>query len=171
MKPFLSMMANYNRWANERVFDAAAKLPDADLRADGGAFFGSVHATLNHLLVTDRIWLRRMTGEGPLHTRLDEIVHHDFATLRADRVAEDARLLGFVESLDEARVAGTFTYTPVTSPQPVTQPLATALAHLFNHQAHHRGQVHALITRFGGPSAGPVLDLVAFQRATGIGMV
>lgn len=74
MKAHFSMFAAYNRWAHERLYQAAGKLSDADYRADRGAFFGSLNGTLTHILVGDRIWMRRFTGEGPVHARLDEIV-------------------------------------------------------------------------------------------------
>jgi uncharacterized damage-inducible protein DinB len=170
MQAHYAMFAGYNRWANERLYEAAARLSDADYRADRGAFFGSLHRTLNHLLVTDRIWLRRFTDEGPLQTRLDEIVHDSLAALGAARIVEDERIIAYVDSLNDADITGTFTYTPVSNPVPVTQPLGSALAHLFNHQTHHRGQAHALLTIAGGREAAPSFDLVQFQRATGIGL-
>jgi len=86
------MLAGYNAWANRRLYDAAAELDDADYRADHGAFFSSVHGTLNHLLVGDRIWMHRFTGEGPSLTKLDAILYEDFAELRAAREAEDDRI-------------------------------------------------------------------------------
>ena len=73
MKAHFDMLALYNRWANNRLYEAAAQLPDEDYRADRGAFFRSVHGTLNHVLVGDRIWMRRFTGEGEAPTRLDAI--------------------------------------------------------------------------------------------------
>ena len=76
------MLAAYNAWANRRLYDAAAALPDADYRADRGAFFKSVHGTLNHLLVADRIWMRRFTGAGEHPNRLDAILFEDFSELR-----------------------------------------------------------------------------------------
>ena len=162
------MMARYNRWANARVYAAAEVLSDEAYRADGGAFFGSVHATLNHLIVTDRIWMGRFVGEPSAHTQLDEKPYDTLPELKAAREAEDARILAFVGGLDEGALSGTFTYQPVTNPRDITQPLAPALAHLFNHHTHHRGQVHALMTRFAGEA--PSLDLIYYQRETGDGM-
>jgi uncharacterized damage-inducible protein DinB len=170
MKQHFSMFAGYNRWANERLYEAAAKLPDADYRADRGAFFGSLHRTLNHLVVTDRIWMRRFTGTGPIHTRLDEIPFDNLADLGGARAEEDERIIGYIESLSEADLSATFTYQRASAATVFTQPLAPALAHLFNHQTHHRGQAHALLTISGGHDAAPSLDLVAFQRETGIGL-
>ena len=81
MKSILDMLAAYNRWANRRLYAAAAELADADYRADHGAFFGSVHGTLNHLLAGDRIWMWRLTGQGDVPARLDEILYDDFVEL------------------------------------------------------------------------------------------
>ncbi|MGI8725640.1 MAG: DinB family protein [Methyloceanibacter sp.] len=94
MLPMLQMFAGYNAWANERVYDAVAVLPDVAYRADHGAFFGSVHGTLNHLLVADRIRMQRLTGAGDAPTRLDAILFEDFEDLRAARREEDARIVG-----------------------------------------------------------------------------
>jgi uncharacterized damage-inducible protein DinB len=170
MKDHFSMFAQYNRWANERLYEAAAQTSDADYRKDRGAFFGSLHGTLNHLVVTDRIWMRRFTGEGPVHTKLDEIVHDDLAGLSVARRDEDERIIFYVDTLGEGEITGTFTYIPISTPTEVTQPLSPALAHFFNHQTHHRGQAHCLLTEIGGRDFAPPLDLIYFQRETGVGM-
>lgn len=171
MQPHFHMLALYNRWANERLYRAAAALSEADWLADHGAFFRSLSGTLNHLLVTDRIWLRRFTGDGPVQTRLDEILADDRATLAALRSAEDARIIGFIAGLDESGIARPITYGPLTAAGSFTQPLHALLAHLFNHQTHHRGQATALLTRIGGRDACESLDLAVFQRASGIGVL
>ena len=170
MLAHFAMFARYNKWANDRLYAAAGAVPEADYRADRGAFFGSVHGTLNHLLVADRIWMRRFTGEGPTYARLDAIVHDDLATLRQARQAEDDRILRWLDGLDAETLTGNFSYRTIVNPTDVTQPFAPALAHVFNHQTHHRGQVHALLTGIAGPAAAPSLDLIAFQRETGIGL-
>ncbi len=170
MKDIYVMFAGYNRWANDRVYAAARALPEDAHLADRGAFFGSVHRTLNHLIVTDRIWMHRFTGEGPVHVRLDEVPYDNLASLSEARVAEDERIIRFVDDLSEAQLASTFTYRPISNPRDVTQPLAPVLSHLFNHETHHRGQVHALVTAIAGRDAGPSLDLIAYQRETGQGM-
>src|ERR1700693_5771294 len=99
MKSRYVMFAGYNAWCNERLYDAAAALSDADYRADRGAFFKSVHGTLNHLLVGDRIWMRRFTGTGDAPDRLDAILHEDFAGLRVARRVEDDRICRYVDGL------------------------------------------------------------------------
>jgi uncharacterized damage-inducible protein DinB len=170
MKAHFGMFAAYNSWANQRLYDAAAAISDADYRAERGAFFGSVHRTLNHLLVTDRIWMHRFTGEGPTYDDLEAVPCADLAALRAEREAEDARIVSWVASLDDARLGGIFKYHTTTRREGIAQPLASALAHFFNHQTHHRGQVHGLLTTIGGRPAAPPLDLVKFQRETGVGL-
>lgn len=166
MLPHFRMFAGYNRWANRRIYDAVRALPDSDYRADRGAFFGSLGGTLNHLLVTDLIWMRRFTGEGENPRTLDAILHDDLQALEAARQAEDERIVAFVAGLDEARLAGPARYTPISIPdQTIVQPLREALAHWFNHQTHHRGQAHTLLTIAGGRNAAPSLDLILFQRS------
>jgi uncharacterized damage-inducible protein DinB len=156
------MMAGYNRWANERVYDAASELSEKEWQKDTGAFFGSMMGTLNHLVATDRIWMKRFTGLGEAPNALDAIVDRDFAGLRAARVKEDARIMEWVDALSEEEFQGRFTYVTMTDVRTVSQRIAPALAHLFNHQTHHRGQAHAIFTSLGKPSV--PLDLIYFQR-------
>jgi uncharacterized damage-inducible protein DinB len=168
MVPLFNMLAAYNGWANRRLYAAAAELPDEAYRADRGAFFKSVHGTLNHLLVADRIWMKRFTGQGEAPDRLDAILFDDLSDLHQAREADDARLSAYVGGLDDAALAGRFRYRRTTTPDEFEQPLAPALLHVFNHQTHHRGQVHAILTGLGRKA--PALDLLMFQRESGLGM-
>jgi uncharacterized damage-inducible protein DinB len=161
--------AGYNAWCNERLYDAAAMLSDADYRADRGAFFKSLHGTLNHLLVGDRIWMHRFTGEGELPKSLDTILYDDFAALRAARQAEDAKISRYVEGLKGDDLASTIRYRTFSNPADIEQPIAPALDHFFNHQTHHRGQAHALLSSFIGNDRTPSFDLIIYQRETGQG--
>lgn len=162
MKQHFRMLAAYNAWANAQIYAAAADLSEADLNRDTGAFFKSLIGTLNHLLVADRIWMKRFTGEGQAPATLDTILFPQFDKLRVAREAEDKRIDAFVNSLTEKELAGRFTYMTVTDMRTMSQRLAPALAHLFNHQTHHRGQAHGILTTLGGPSV--TLDLSSFQR-------
>ncbi|HYD67035.1 DinB family protein [Azospirillum sp.] len=164
MKAHFDTFARYNRWANRRLYDAVAELSDAQFREDRGAFFGSLRGTLNHLLVGDRLWFGRIEGTGPMPTRLDEILHDRFDDLRAAREAEDERILRVVGGLDEARLAATFAYRTIKG-EACEQPLAPVLAHVFNHQTHHRGQAHTLLSQFGREA--PAIDLIYFLREPG----
>jgi uncharacterized damage-inducible protein DinB len=156
------MFAAYNRWANGRILEAVSTLTGDEYHRDCGAFFKSMHGTLNHVLVADRIWLNRYTGEGVAPTALDQILCEEFPDLQKAREDEDARIVDWIGSLTEDDIAGTFTYTPITNPVPVTQRLAPALAHFFNHQTHHRGHMHMILTVLGKDA--PPLDLIYFQR-------
>jgi uncharacterized damage-inducible protein DinB len=162
MKQHFAMFAAYNAWANGQIYDAAAELTDAEFSRDVGAFFGSMMGTLNHLLAADRIWMKRFTTEGEAPKALDAIIHPNFDPLRLAREAEDQRILEWVSSLSEKALAGRFTYMTVTDLRTVSQRLAPALDHFFNHQTHHRGHAHMILSVLG--KSPPVLDLVYFQR-------
>lgn len=162
MQQHFVMMAAYNRWANRLVYDSAGALEEAALNEPTAAFFGSLMATLNHILVADRIWMKRFTGQGDAPKRLDAMLCRNLEELRAAREAEDARIVEWIDSLDDDALAGRFTYVTATDMRTVSQRLAPALAHFFNHQTHHRGQCHMILTGFGQPSL--ALDLIYFQR-------
>lgn len=168
MKSHFAMLAGYNAWANERVYGAVAQVPDEDFRADRGAFFKSLHGTLNHLLVADRIWLKRFTGKGEAPNRLDAILFERFDELWDARRKEDERIIDYIDSLSEDALAQRFSYQTITNPATIEQQLVAALLHFFNHQTHHRGQAHALLT--GLKHEAPALDLLLFQRTSGFGM-
>jgi uncharacterized damage-inducible protein DinB len=156
------MMARYNRWANARLYDAAAMLPDEIYRKDIGLFFRSLHGTLNHLLTTDRIWMHRIDGQGPSPTRLDAIQYENFGELREARTAEDARIADFVEAQTAADLDVVRNYK-TTKGAPQQDPLRTILAHLFNHQTHHRGQAHTALSILTGAEP-PSIDLLPMLR-------
>lgn len=162
MKAHFEMMAAYNAWANKRVFDAAIALSEEDYRKDCQVFFRSLHGTLNHMFVTDVVWLARFRGQPNPPWTLDHIAHDDRSELRARRSALDRDIIGFTFALLDRELARDFTYRPITTPESVTQKLATAMAHFFNHQTHHRGHCHAMLTRLAGEA--PALDLIYFQR-------
>jgi uncharacterized damage-inducible protein DinB len=154
--------AQYNRWANARLYDACALIPETRYFAPRpAAFFGSLHGTLNHILVGDRAWMCRMSGKGPDPDSLDQELYPAFAPLRQARHAEDGRILDFVTSLAPADLDREIAYRTLLGADHVN-PLRQLLAHLFNHQTHHRGQAHALIKEAGGDP--PALDLIYYLR-------
>jgi uncharacterized damage-inducible protein DinB len=143
------MFAGYNAWCNERLYDAASRVSDADYRADRGAFFKSLHGTLNHLLVGDNVWMSRFTGPVFVPTSLAQELHADFVVLRRAREAMDARILDWVGTLTEEKLAGELRYTSIVNPAPRVMPMALAVTHFFNHQTHHRGQATTLLMQRG----------------------
>lgn len=145
----LRLAADYNAWVNTRLYDACASLSPADYRADQGAFFRSVHGTLNHLLLGDRLWLGRIQGRAAQFTRLDTEICADLQGLRAQRLATDQAIADGVRSLAQADLDRPLRDVSILTGQPMTLPLWVAWMHLFNHQMHHRGQLTALLTRLG----------------------
>jgi len=162
MKAHFQQFAAYNRWANARLYQAALALSEEDYRRNVGAFFKSMHGTLNHLLLTDRLWLKRLTGEGDHPNRLDAILYEDRRALARARADEDDRFVRYVGSLDDAALEGVLEYT-TTSGKPFAQKRREILAHLCNHQTHHRGQAHMVLSIVTGREP-PPLDLLLWQR-------
>jgi uncharacterized damage-inducible protein DinB len=162
MNEYCAMFARYNRWANTRLYEMAARLSDEQYRRNVGAYFGSLHHTLNHLLSADRIWMRRLTGVGDHPDKLNAILFDDLPSLRMARQAEDARIVTFVEGLCEADFEKQWDYKTLNG-TPQRQPLREILAHLFNHQTHHRGQAHTVLTVLGVAEPDP-LDLLIMLR-------
>jgi uncharacterized damage-inducible protein DinB len=158
-------LARFNRWVNGRHYECCARLSDGERKRDRHAYFGSIHNTLNHLLVVDRLWLNRMEGKPNGIAALDQILFADFEEMRRARAAEDDRLVALVDGRDEAALAGEVAYR-FTSGAPAATPLHQILMTLFNHQTHHRGQVHAMLTQAGiRPPDCDVIDFLEESRA------
>ena len=155
-------LAQYNKWANARLYHAALGLTDELYRRPTGVFFKSLHGTLNHLLLTDRLWLKRLTGHGNHPNQLDATLYEERGDLTKARMAEDDRLIATVNGYDEASLATPHSYR-TTSGKPQEQTLSNILLHLFNHQTHHRGQAHSCLSILMGTEP-PSLDLLIFQR-------
>ncbi len=153
--------ARYNSLANQSVYAAAATLSDPDRKRDRGAFFGSIHGTLNHIMVGDRVWFSRFEGGEVPRVTLNAELYEDFADLQAARVQEDARIEGFVANLTVEDVERPLPYTNLAG-DPVSDPMSLILPHVFNHQTHHRGQVHDMLTQAGVDT--PVSDMHRILR-------
>jgi uncharacterized damage-inducible protein DinB len=158
--------ARYNLWANRRLYAACAQLPEAEFLRPRASFFGSLHATLNHILVADRLWMGRFTGHGsPGIHALDQILYPELAGLRVAREAEDARIVAWIDALGLPALNSTLRYETMTEPRRAQAiPLRLALAHFFNHETHHRGQAHGLLSQTA--VAPPPLDLLLWFRET-----
>jgi uncharacterized damage-inducible protein DinB len=148
-KPMLNLMADHNRWMNERLYAVCAGIPEEARKRDLGAFFRSIHGTLNHLLLVDRLWLGRLTGKPFPIRSLDQELYADFDTLQRERANTDAMIAGFIAGLQPARLAEPVTYISFVKQESVTLPLGLILTHLFHHQTHHRGQITTLISQLG----------------------
>jgi uncharacterized damage-inducible protein DinB len=152
---WLAALARYNRWMNDKLYALAATLSDEARKRDSGAFFKSIHGTFNHLLLADRVWLARFTGAaapdgfmGPGGIRsLDQELYIDFEELRRERALTDDELSAWVSGLTSERLAAPLVYK--RRGQKIESPLWWVVAHVFNHQTHHRGQITTLLTQQG----------------------
>lgn len=166
---YARVMARYNRWMNEKLYAVADKLTDEDRKKDRGAFFGSIHRTLNHLLLADRVWLGRFNevkleegefGPGGIRT-LDQELYSDFEELRRERAKTDDEIDAYVATLTAEKLAGNLRFLRRGAVNEF--PLWHAVAHVFNHQTHHRGQVTTLLMQTGHDPGST--DLIAMLRA------
>lgn len=154
-------LALYNRWANNRLIEDIKVLSATDLFFDAGCNFKSIMGILNHLLLADQAWLSRFTGQGPAPTSLDALPCPDFSALIQARRLEDERILTFARAVAGQGLDETFHYRDMKG-RPSSGPFALLLLHFFNHQTHHRGQVHVLAGRFGLTPRD--IDLVYFLK-------
>ncbi|WP_430396210.1 DinB family protein [Ferrovibrio sp.] len=160
--------ARYNQWANRRLYAAAGALPADVYHAERPSFFGSLHNTLNHVLVGDSVWFGRFIGQPTPHIeKLNQILHPDFASLRSAREMMDERIIAFADSLEDAQLEAKIDYANMSGKR-FQHPLAPLLAHFFNHQAHHRGQAHQLLSMCVPGREPPELDLIFYLRESGL---
>ena len=162
---YVQRMARYNAWQNASLYAVADALSDDERKRGRGAFFDSIHATLNHLLWADQIWMSRFAGtprpaggipqSGSLHDRWDD--------LKRARTDFDATIIDWADNLAPAWLEGDLTWFSGARQRDLTQPKFVLLIHLFNHQTHHRGQVHCLLTQAG--LTAHVTDLAAMPAS------
>jgi len=159
---WVRMMAAYNAEMNRRLYAAAARLPEEARTRDRGAFWGSIEGTLNHLLWGDRVWMARFAGWPKPAQRLPEsaAMAPDFPALRAARIEADEGIATWAATLDADWLAGDMRWLSGAARREVSAPRALLVTHLFNHQTHHRGQVHAMLTAAGEATGDTDLFLV-----------
>jgi uncharacterized damage-inducible protein DinB len=150
------ILARYNRIANERLYTACAQLDDLEYRKARPGSFGSIHGLLNHILLGDRRWLGLFENGQRSTPPLNQILYDDFASLRSARAKEDARIESFFPELDDTFWGRSFEYTN-NQGKDYVESAHVAWSHLFNHQTHHRGQVHVMLSQT--QVAPPALDL------------
>ena len=149
---YVQRMARYNRWQNENLYGVADRLSDAERRRERGAFFGSIHQTLSHLLWGDRIWMSRFAGLPAPPGGIPQSVSlfPDWEVLRRERDATDASIIGWADGLEPRALGGDLTWHSNAVNRDITKPTWVLVTHFFNHQTHHRGQVHCMLTQVGG---------------------
>jgi len=149
---YVRTMADYNRWQNENIYQSANTLDDQARRENRGAFFGSIHATLNHVLWGDQIWMARFAGTPePSAPSIGESVgqYDDWAQLSAARLDFDQTIIKWATDVAPSFLAGELSWYSGAVKREVRRPVAMLVVHMFNHQTHHRGQVHGMLTAAG----------------------
>jgi uncharacterized damage-inducible protein DinB len=165
------LLARYNRWFNQRLYAACEQLPDEERKRERGAFFGSIHNTLNHLVWGDQIWLRRFAAQGVEFASLGgglldlpegamhaAVLHEEWAALRTQREQLDEAIEAWVRDMPADFPLRTMRYSNSKGVKR-EHPMWQALTHFFNHQTHHRGQVTTLLAQSGIDPG--VTDLIA----------
>jgi uncharacterized damage-inducible protein DinB len=148
---FCTLMARYNYWQNRAMIEAASGLSDADRREDRAAFFGSIHRTFSHLLWGDLVWMSRFDGGEPPPGRIADSadLFDDWDDLRRERAATDARIMDWAATLGAHGLEGDLYWFSRAAGRNVQRTKGLCVVHFFNHQTHHRGQIHAMLTAAG----------------------
>ena len=162
---FVRTMAAYNAEMNRRIYAAAARIPDAARRQERGAFWGSLHGTLCHLLWGDQAWMSRFDGwEKPtVIQKQSATLVESFDELQRQRTDADAKISVWAGKVTEAWLAEEQVWFSASVQRELRQPRSLLVTHFFNHQTHHRGQAHAILTGLGQDA--PSLDLIQFYRS------
>lgn len=151
-RAYVQRMARYNRWQNENLYGIADRLSVGERQRERGAFFGSIQKTLNHLLWGDQIWMSRFTDMPKPEGGIPESIalYADWERLKTERAAFDRKILDWASTVQPDWLAADQTYFSGAIGREVTKPRWVLVTHMFNHQTHHRGQVHCMLTQAGG---------------------
>ena len=157
---YIQKMASYNSWMNEGIYEACGPLSDKNRKKDCGAFFSSIHETLNHHLWGDQIWMHRLAGtSAPQSEDIQGSVsqYESYEDLRRERDAFDLFITEWADGIAPAMLEGELSWYSGAAGREITKPRWLLITHMFNHQTHHRGQVHCMLTQFGVKT--PTTDL------------
>jgi uncharacterized damage-inducible protein DinB len=149
---YVQRMARYNRWQNQNLYGVADQLSDEQRRRERGAWFGSIHKTLSHLLWGDQTWMSRFSGSAGPQAGIPESVtlFPDWTGLKAERTRFDQTVIEWADAIDPTWLAAEQTFHSAATGREWTRPRWMLVTHMFNHQTHHRGQVHCMLTQAGG---------------------
>ena len=150
-RAYVQRMARYNRWQNENLYGVADRLSAEQRQLESGAFFGSIHKTLSHLLWGDRMWMSRFADFAKPEVGIPGSVtlYPDWEILKSERVGFDRKILDWADTIDDGWLAADQTFFSAATQQEWTRPRWVLVTHMFNHQTHHRGQVHCMLTQAG----------------------
>lgn len=146
---YFEMMAAYNHWMNEKLYAICAELGDEERKRDRGAFFRSIHGTLDHLMYADRAWLARFEDRPADLPRLGIELYASFDEMRRDRVALDEHIVEWAAGVDREWLEAPFEYTSMADDRRRVLPTWVLAVHMFNHETHHRGQLTTLLRQIG----------------------
>lgn len=148
-RTYYSTMAEYNQWMNRKIYAVCVQLPDEMRKKDMGAFFKSIHGTLNHLLSGDRAWMGRFTQQPNFPKRIGAELYSDFEDLHRTRIEMDQTIVDWAATLSPEWLNQPFEYTSSVDKKTRIFPAWLLVTHMFNHQTHHRGQLTTLLTQLG----------------------
>jgi uncharacterized damage-inducible protein DinB len=158
---YVRRMALYNRWQNENLYGTADGLADEERHRERGAFFGSIHRTMCHVLWADQTWMSRFRGTAPPAPFADlAVVHREWPSLKGRRSDFDAEIIGWADGLAPDWLAGTYSYFSPSLERKTSGPRWMFVSHFFNHQTHHRGQIHCMLTQAGRKPADTDLPMM-----------
>ncbi|MEC4891546.1 MAG: DinB family protein [Oscillatoria sp. PMC 1051.18] len=146
---YFQRLSQYNRWMNDRLYTVCDTIPDSLRKEDRGAFFHSIHGTLNHILLADRLWLARFQQRSFPINSLNQELYADFAELRQQRQQTDIEIQTWVDSLTDEKLGAPFKFNSLSRQRECIFPLWHVTTHFFNHQTHHRGQLTTLLSQCG----------------------
>jgi uncharacterized damage-inducible protein DinB len=146
---YFQRLSEYNSWMNERLYNLCSSIPDATRKENRGAFFRSIHGTLNHILLADKLWLGRFLNQPFEYSSLAQELFAEFELLHQERQKTDQEIIAWVDSLTEEQLAAPLKFTSAVKRRECIFPLWHAATHFFNHQTHHRGQVTTLLSQCG----------------------
>lgn len=163
---YCQVMARYNRWQNKNAVAAADTLSDGLRAAGRGAFFGSVINTLRHTLWGDHIWMSRFDGWDAQDATIADSIEFggEWPEYKTKRTITDARIIRWADHLSDGDLEGDLSWYSGALQREVTKPAAICIMHLFNHQTHHRGQVHAMLTASGARPGDTDLFIMPEER-------
>lgn len=159
-KGYVVQLARYNAWQNRQLRDIFKVMSEEDLRAERGAFFGSIFATMTHILWADRMWMSRWCSDidPPGHAAAQAASTPNFGVWDAERFRLDGRIRIWAETLSNIALRDTVEWYSDTLQQTMRQPMGLCVVHMFNHQTHHRGQIHQMLSAAG--KTPPVSDII-----------
>jgi uncharacterized damage-inducible protein DinB len=142
------LMAQYNQWMNQKLYQLCATIPDEERKKDRGAFFQSIHGTLDHILYGDKVWMGRFRQQ-PFSANINQWLYENFEELKQERERMDHEILEWTKQLSPDWLASNFEYKSKLYGKTKIIPAWILVSHLFNHQTHHRGQLTTLLTQLG----------------------